>query len=297
MDFELTDEQRAFHETAREFAERELLPQAARWDEERDLSRSRRLRAGGGAGLRRHLCRRRCRRQRARPDRRGADLRGAGGGLRLDRGLSLDPQHGGVDDRPLRRRRAARALSAEAVTMEHFASYCLTEPGAGSDAAALATRAVRDGDHYVLNGTKAFISGGGGQRHLCRDGAHRRDGRRAASPASSSRRARPGLSFGKQEQKLGWNSQPTAMVIFENCRVPVANRLGAGGRRLQDRDDGARRRAHQYRRLLARRRARLPRGGARLSARAQAVRPAARRFPGDCSSSSPTWRPSSTRRG
>jgi hypothetical protein len=112
--------------------------------------------------------------------------------------------------------------------MDHFASYCLTEPGSGSDAAALATRAVRDGDEYVLNGTKAFISGGSVSDvyvTMVRTGA--------AGPKGISclvvEKDAAGLSFGKKERKLGWNTQPTAMVIFEDCRVPVANRLGEEG--------------------------------------------------------------------
>ena len=113
-------------------------------------------------------------------------------------------------------------------TMEHFASYCLTEPGAGSDAASLRTRAERDGDHYVLNGSKAFISGGGtSDVYVCMV--------RTGEPGPKGiscivvEKGTPGLSFGKQEHKLGWKSQPTSAVIFENCRVPVANRIGEEG--------------------------------------------------------------------
>ncbi len=113
-------------------------------------------------------------------------------------------------------------------TMEHFASYCLTEPGAGSDAAALRTRAERDGEHYVLNGSKAFISGGSTSDVyvvMARTGG---DGPSGISAIVVEKDA-PGLSFGAQEKKLGWHSQPTAAVIFEDCRVPVANRLGEEG--------------------------------------------------------------------
>jgi hypothetical protein len=112
--------------------------------------------------------------------------------------------------------------------MEQFASYCLTEPDSGSDAAALKTSAVRDGDHYVLNGSKAFISGGGRSDvyvAMARTGAPGSSGISCLIVENGT----PGLSFGKQERKLGWNSQPTAMVLFEDCRVPVANRLGAEG--------------------------------------------------------------------
>ncbi len=107
--------------------------------------------------------------------------------------------------------------------MAHLSSYCLTEPGSGSDAAALATRAVRDGDDYVLNGAKAFISGGGVSDIyvvMVRTGGQGPKGISCLVVEKGT----PGLSFGKKEKKLGWNSQPTAMVIFEDCRVPVANR-------------------------------------------------------------------------
>lgn len=112
--------------------------------------------------------------------------------------------------------------------MEHIASYCLTEPGSGSDAAALKTRAVRDGEHYVLNGTKAFISGAGtSDIYVCmvRTGE---DGPKGISCVAVEK-GTPGLSFGKMEQKLGWRSQPTAQVLFDNCRVPLSNRIGAEG--------------------------------------------------------------------
>ncbi len=121
-----------------------------------------------------------------------------------------------------------RRFLPKLASMEHFASYCLTEPGAGSDAAALKTRAVREGDHYVVDGAKAFISGGGASDvYVCmlRTGG---EGPKGIS-CLVVEKGTPGLSFGKKERKLGWNSQPTAMVMFENCRVPVANRLGEEG--------------------------------------------------------------------
>ncbi|XP_037083685.1 isobutyryl-CoA dehydrogenase, mitochondrial-like isoform X2 [Pollicipes pollicipes] len=113
-------------------------------------------------------------------------------------------------------------------SMERLASYCLTEPGAGSDAASLTTAARRDGDHYVLNGSKAFISGGGETDLyvvMCRTG---QPGPRGIS-CILVEKGTPGLGFGKKEKKMGWNAQPTRAVIFEDCRVPVANRLGAEG--------------------------------------------------------------------
>ncbi|XP_048578658.1 isobutyryl-CoA dehydrogenase, mitochondrial isoform X2 [Nematostella vectensis] len=114
------------------------------------------------------------------------------------------------------------------VTMEKFASYCLTEPGSGSDAASLATTAKRDGDHYVLNGSKMFISGGGDTDiYLCMV----RTGEEGPNGISSVlvEKGTPGLSFGKKERKVGWNSQPTRAVIFEDCRVPVQNLIGSEG--------------------------------------------------------------------
>jgi alkylation response protein AidB-like acyl-CoA dehydrogenase len=112
--------------------------------------------------------------------------------------------------------------------MELIASYCLTEPGAGSDAAALRSRAVRDGDHYVLNGQKQFISGAGATGLLVamvRTGAEGAGGiSTLVIPADT-----PGVSFGANERKMGWNAQPTRAVIFENARVPIANRLGEEG--------------------------------------------------------------------
>jgi alkylation response protein AidB-like acyl-CoA dehydrogenase len=113
-------------------------------------------------------------------------------------------------------------------TMEHLASYCLTEPGAGSDAAALKTRATRDGDHYVLNGAKQFISGAGASDVYVVMARTGEDGPKGISTIVVPKDA-PGLSFGANEKKMGWNAQPTRTVIFENCRVPVANRLGPEG--------------------------------------------------------------------
>lgn len=114
------------------------------------------------------------------------------------------------------------------VTMEKIVSYCLTEPGSGSDAAALKTTARLDGDHYVLDGTKQFISGGGVNDVyvvMARTGEHKSRGISCFVVDKDT----PGLSFGAPEKKLGWNSSPTAQVIFEDCRVPVENRVGAEG--------------------------------------------------------------------
>jgi len=114
------------------------------------------------------------------------------------------------------------------VSMERIASYCLTEPGSGSDAAALKTTAKLDGDHYVLNGTKQFISGGGVNDVYVVMARTGQDGPKGVSCIIVEKDT-PGLSFGAPEKKLGWNASPTAQVIFDNVRVPVANRVGNEG--------------------------------------------------------------------
>ena len=227
MDFTLSDEQRAFQETARDFAAAEMAPNAARWDEESVFPKDA-LRAAAALGFA------------------GMTVRADSGGSglsRLDAAIVLEELAAGCtstaayisihnmaawmidefgDDAT--RRRFLPAL----LTMDKFASYCLTEPEAGSDAASLKTRAVRDGDHYAITGTKAFISGGGASDiYVCmvRTGNNGPDGISCVVVENGT----PGLSFGAPEKKLGWHSQPTAMVHFENCRVPVANRLGAEG--------------------------------------------------------------------
>jgi alkylation response protein AidB-like acyl-CoA dehydrogenase len=224
---ELSAEQRAFAETARTFAREEWLPQAPGWDERQEfpVEALRRAAALGFAGI--YV---------------GDEFGGSGLG-RVDAALifeelaaacvstaaylSIHNMAAWMIDRFGARDQRARFLP-QLMTMAHFASYCLTEPGSGSDAAALATRAVRDGEDYVLNGTKAFISGGSESDlyvTMVRTGG--------AGPEGITclvvERGAPGLSFGKKERKLGWNTQPTAMVIFEDCRVPVTNRLGEEG--------------------------------------------------------------------
>ena len=112
--------------------------------------------------------------------------------------------------------------------MDVIASYCLTEPEAGSDAASLKTRATKEGDYYLVNGAKAFISGASvSDVYLCMvrtsDEGHR------GITALLIEKNTPGLSFGKLEEKMGWRNQPTCMVYFENCKVPLANRVGDEG--------------------------------------------------------------------
>ena len=229
MDFELTEEQRAFAQTARDFAQAELAPHAAHWDEEGIFPREAIAKAGelGFCGL-------------YAPE--------AAGGLalpRLDATLvfeemaAVDPSttafitiHNmatwmlGTWATPAVRDHWGPLLT----TGEKLASYCLTEPGAGSDAASLKTRAELVGHEYVINGSKAFISGAGSTDVLVLM-ARTGDAQSGASgisafavPADA-----PGISYGKKEQKMGWNSQPTRTISFDNVRIPADHLLGREG--------------------------------------------------------------------
>jgi alkylation response protein AidB-like acyl-CoA dehydrogenase len=227
MNFDLTEEQRAFQDMARAFASEQLAPHAAEWDEQCrfPVTALREAAKLGFAGIY------------IREDYGGAGL------SRLDAAIVFEELAAGCTstaayisihnmvawmiDAFASDAQRARWLP-DLMTMERFASYCLTEPGAGSDAASLATRAVPASDHYVLNGSKAFISGAGeADVYVCmvRTGG---EGPRGISCVVVERGA-PGLSFGAQEKKLGWHSQPTAMVVFEDCRVPLGQRIGAEG--------------------------------------------------------------------
>jgi alkylation response protein AidB-like acyl-CoA dehydrogenase len=227
MDFELSEEQRAFQATAREFARSEMMPHARAWDEGEvfPVEALRKAAALGFGGIY------------VRDDVGGSAL------SRLDAAIIFEQLAQGCTSTAAYisiHNMAAWMIDAFAeeaarcrflpklCSMEHFASYCLTEPDAGSDAASLKTRALRDGDHYVLDGAKAFISGGGvADVYVCmvRTGD--------AGPRGIScivvEKGTPGLSFGAQEKKLGWKSQPTAMVMFDGCRVPLENRIGREG--------------------------------------------------------------------
>ena len=229
MDFELTEEQRAFAQTARDFAQAEFAPHAAHWDEEGIFPKEAIAKAGelGFCGL-------------YAPE--------AAGGLalpRLDATLvfeemaAIDPSttafitiHNmatwmlGTWATPAVRDHWGPLLT----TGEKLASYCLTEPGAGSDAASLKTRAELVGNEYVINGAKAFTSGAGSTDvlvHMARtgDAASGASGISAfAVPADT-----PGISYGKKEQKMGWNSQPTRTISFDNVRIPANHLLGREG--------------------------------------------------------------------
>ena len=227
MDFALTEEQAAIQEMARTFAAEELAPFAAEWDEKKHFPVDviRKSAALGLAGIYTR-----------------EDVGGSGLG-RLDAALIFEALSAGCTstaayisihnmcswmiDRfaseELRRKYCPRLT-----TMELLSSYCLTEPGSGSDAAALKTRAVRDGDDYVINGSKAFISGAGVTDLyvvMVRTGG---EGPKGISTVLVEKGTK-GLSFGANERKMGWNSQPTAIVNFEDCRIPVANRVGEEG--------------------------------------------------------------------
>ena len=227
MDFALSEEQCAIRDMTRDFTAGEIAPHAAAWDEDCTfpVEALRKAAALGLAGI--YV---------------GDDV-GGSQLSRLDAAIVFEELAAGcastaayisihnmacwMIDR-FGNDAQRRAVLPKLMTMEHFASYCLTEPGSGSDAAALKTKAERDGEDYVLNGTKAFISGAGASDVyvvMCRTGG---EGPKGISTLVVPKDT-PGLSFGKQEKKLGWHSQPTAMVIFEDARVPVANRLGEEG--------------------------------------------------------------------
>jgi alkylation response protein AidB-like acyl-CoA dehydrogenase len=227
MLFSLTSDQVAIRNMASEFAAEKLAPKAIEWDQKKyfPVSVMREAAALGMAGIY------------VREDVGGSGL------TRLDAALIFEALSAGCptvaafisihnmaswmidaygDD--AQRRNWLPKLN----TMDHLASYCLSEPSVGSDAAALKTRAVRDGDYYVVNGMKQFISGAGAADIYV---TMVRTGPEGASGISTLvvDKDTPGLSFGAHEKKMGWNAQPTRAMIFDNARVPVENRLGPEG--------------------------------------------------------------------
>ncbi len=227
MDFNLTDDQTAVFETARAFAAAELAPHSARWDAEAifPVETLRAAAALGLAGIYVH------------EDVGGSAL------TRLDATLVFEAlSYGDVStaaflsihnmaswmiDR-FGSDELRQAYLPKLTPMQLIASYCLTEPGSGSDAASLTTTARREGDHYVLNGAKAFISGAGVSDVyvvMARTGGEGAGGVSALVVDKGTH----GLSFGAPERKMGWTSQPTAMVHFDGVRVPIGHRLGAEG--------------------------------------------------------------------
>ncbi|WP_043003780.1 acyl-CoA dehydrogenase family protein [Comamonas testosteroni] len=229
MDFELSEDQRAFADTARAFAQAELAPHAAEWDREHIFPREAIAKAGelGFCGL-------------YAPE--------SIGGLalpRLDATLVFE-EMAAVDPSTTAfitihnmatwmlgtwATYAVRAQWGEALTSgSKLASYCLTEPGAGSDAASLKTRAELVGNEYIVNGSKAFISGAGSTDVLV---LMARTGDAGSGASGISAFAVPadaaGVSYGKKEEKMGWNSQPTRVISFDNVRIPAHNLLGREG--------------------------------------------------------------------
>ena len=223
----LNEDQRAIQEMARNFAADRLAPFAKQWDEEKifPVDTLRQMAGLGFAGI--YL----------------QEEHGGSGLSRFEAALIFEALSGGctstaafmtihnmaswmIDSFGSEAQRAK--YLPKLTSMEMIASYCLTEPGSGSDAGAMRSRAVRDGDHYVLNGGKAFISGAGTSDIYV---AMVRTGDNGPKGVSCFiiEKDTPGLSFGANEKKMGWHSQPTAQVIFEDCRVPVENRIGEEG--------------------------------------------------------------------
>ncbi|MBV1917335.1 MAG: acyl-CoA dehydrogenase family protein [Sphingomonadaceae bacterium] len=225
--FSLTDDQIAIQETARRFTADAITPFAAQWDADSHYPVDV-WKAAGELGFG------------------GIYVSEEGGGIGLGRleaalimeamayGCAATSAHISIHNMAtwMIDKFAGQELKdrylPDLVPMDKIASYCLTEPGSGSDAAALSTTARLDGDHYILNGTKQFISGSGyNEIYVCmvRTGEHKVKGISCLVVDKDT----PGVSFGKPEKKLGWNASPTAQVIFEDARVPVVNRVGDEG--------------------------------------------------------------------
>ncbi len=225
--FALTEEQLAIQQMARDFASREIAPYAIEWDRQHYFAVDV-VRRAAELGL--------C----------GITVREASGGsglTRLDSAIIMEELAAGcpitaayisihnmvagmVDRFGSEQQRAS--LLPRLCRADMLGSYCLTEPGSGSDAAALRTRAVREGQHYVLTGTKQFISGAGATQLyvvMARSGGPGPQGISAFLVEAGTE----GLSFGADERKMGWHTQPTRQVVLENCRIPAANRLGDEG--------------------------------------------------------------------
>ena len=225
--FDLTDDQREIQDLARRFTADAITPHAAEWDEKHIFPRDT-IRAAAELGFG------------------GIYVSEASGGIglgRLESALIMEAMAYGCPSTSafisihnmaawmidtFGGQAVKDAYLPDLIPMNRMASYCLTEAGAGSDAASLKTKAVRDGDHYVVTGSKQFISGGGENEVyvvMVRTG---QDGPKGISCLVIDKDM-PGVSFGAQERKLGWHSQPTAQVNFDAVRVPVANLVGSEG--------------------------------------------------------------------
>ncbi|KWX25828.1 acyl-CoA dehydrogenase [Mycolicibacterium wolinskyi] len=221
---DLDDDDRVIAETAAAFAEKRIAPYALEWDEKHHFPTDV-LREAAELGMAAIYCR---------EDAGGSGLRRIDAVRIFEQLAAADPTIAAflsihnmcawmVDSFGTHEQR--KTWVPRLASMESIASYCLTEPGAGSDASALRTRAVRDGEDYVLDGVKQFISGAGTSDVyvvMARTGG---EGPRGIS-AFVVEKDTPGLSFGADEQKMGWNAQPTAQVIFEGVRVPADAMLG-----------------------------------------------------------------------
>ena len=225
--FDLTDDQRQIQDMARQFTAAEITPNAAQWDERHHFPRDTIVKAaelGFGAIY--------------------VSEESGGIGLgRLESALIFEAMSYGCPSTSAFisiHNMAAWMIDRfgsdtvkqkylpSMIGMERLGSYCLTEPSSGSDAAALKTRATRDGDHYVVSGSKAFISGGGENEIYVTMVRTGEEGPKGIS-ALVIEKDMPGVSFGAQERKLGWHSQPTCQVNFDDVRVPVENRVGGEG--------------------------------------------------------------------
>jgi alkylation response protein AidB-like acyl-CoA dehydrogenase len=225
--FDLTDEQRQIQEMARQFTADAITPNAAEWDEKHIFPRDT-IRQAAELGFGSIYV---------------SEESGGIGLGRLEAALIMEAMAYGCPSTSafisihnmaawMIDRFGSTGVKEKylpsMVTMERMGSYCLTEPSSGSDAAALKTKAVKDGDHYVVSGSKAFISGGGENEiyvTMCRTGE---EGPKGIS-CLVIEKDMPGVSFGAQEKKLGWHSQPTAQVNFDEVRVPAENLVGGEG--------------------------------------------------------------------
>ncbi len=227
MDFELNEDQRAFQQAAREFASKALAPHAAEWDAQAHCPKDVIAQAGelGFCGLY------------ASTDHGGLGLPRLDATMVFEELAAADPSTAAFITihnmatwmvTTFARDEVAAHWGPQLTSGEKLASYCLTEPGAGSDAASLKTSAKLDGDHYVLNGGKAFISGAGSTDVLvvmCRTGGPGPSGISTLLVEADS----PGIQYGKKEEKMGWNSQPTRTISFDNVRVPAVHLMGQEG--------------------------------------------------------------------
>src|SRR4028119_1641593 len=225
--FDLTDDQRQIQDLARQFTASEITPHAAEWDEKHIFPRDTVKRAAelgfgaiyvseesGGIGL-------------GRLESALIFEAMAYGCPSTSAFISIHNMASWMIDR-FGSDTVKQKYLPSMIPMERLGSYCLTEPSSGSDAAALKTKAVKDGDHYVVSGSKAFISGAGENEIYVTMARTGEEGPKGIS-ALVIEKDMPGVSFGAQERKLGWHSQPTAQVNFDEVRVPVENRVGGEG--------------------------------------------------------------------